>query len=289
MMTSLLPEHVAAEGARPFAVGFDLDGVLMRNPFETCVVPRLAELLKATPGLSDLDEQEATLAVRRRVSGGWQRRMEVGDLVAAYDWDGIYREVAAELGGDPKLASRIDVAGWVADCCGPGGHIAALPGAREALSGLAELGARLVVVTNGFAAYQEPVLSRLGLLPYFDAVVTPERAGAAKPQRRIFTAAGPLDLFVGDTLVHDVLGARSADIASAWVRPRLPQELAPLLPEERAAHPSLPALLERSLAASPHRRFHPEADLDNCRPDYVLGRVDEVVGVVSRALERAQR
>src|SRR5690606_32251345 len=143
-----LPARRLAGGSRP-SVGFDLDGVLIRNPFETCVVPRLAALLKATPGLKDLGEHEATRAVRQRVSGGWQRRMGAGDLVGAYDWDAIYREVAVELGGEPELAGGIDVARWVRECCGEDGHIAALPGAREALEGLAELGARLVVVTNG--------------------------------------------------------------------------------------------------------------------------------------------
>lgn len=275
-----LPARRLAGGSRP-SVGFDLDGVLIRNPFETCVVPRLAALLKATPGLKDLGEHEATRAVRQRVSGGWQRRMGAGDLVGAYDWDAIYREVAVELGGEPELAGGIDVARWVRECCGEDGHIAALPGAREALEGLAELGARLVVVTNGFAAYQVPVLDALGLLPYFDAVVTPERVGAAKPQPRIFEAAGPLDLFVGDTLVHDVLGARAAGVAAAWLHRCLPPELAALPPRERARHPAIAGVIEGSLAASPHRRFHPEADIESCRPDYVLASVDEVVGLVA--------
>ncbi|HEX7040747.1 MAG TPA: HAD family hydrolase [Trueperaceae bacterium] len=281
-MTEAIGGPRARLGAdRPPAVGFDLDGVLIRNPFETCVLARLAALLKATPGLKDLGEEEATRAVRRRVSGGWQRRMDAGDLVGAYDWDAIYREVAAELGGAPELAGGIDVARWVEECCCQDGHIAALPGAREALAGLAALGARLVVVTNGFAAYQEPVLDALGLLPYFEAVLTPERTGAAKPQPGIFMAAGPLDLFVGDTLVHDVLGARSAGVAAAWLHPRLPPELERLSPRERALHPLLPGVVERSLGASPHARFHPEADARSCRPDYVLARVDEVVDVVA--------
>jgi len=281
-MTVPVPEARPAEvGRRRIAVGFDLDGVLMRNPFETCVVPRLAALLAATRGLAGLDEEEAARAVRRRVSGGWQRRMLEGDLVSAYDWDAIYREVARELGGAPELAGDIDVATWVVECCGQDGHIAALPGAEAALAGLKTQGARLVVVTNGFAAYQEPVLAALGLLPYFSAVVTPERAGAAKPQRRIFEAAGDLDLFVGDTLVHDVLGARGAGVASAWLHPRLPAELLPLTPAERAAHRAVDDVIARSLSASPHRRFHPEADVESCRPHYVLARVDEVVGIAS--------
>ena len=86
------------------------------------------------------------------------------------------------------------------------------------------------MISNGFAAYQEPVLEALGLLGYFDAVITPERAGAAKPEPQIFAAAGRLDLFVGDTLVHDILGANQAGVPSAWLPPR-PIDLCPLIPQ----------------------------------------------------------
>lgn len=263
------------------SVGFDLDGVLMRNPFETCVLPRLSLLLKTTPGLSDLGEQEAARAVRKLVATSWRRRMGAADLVGAYDWDAIYREVAQEFGGAPELSDSIDVAAWVVECCGGDGHIEALPGAKQALEGLQAAGARAVVITNGFAAYQEPVLEALDLLRYFDAVITPERAGAAKPDTRIFESAGHLDYFVGDTLVHDVLGANSAGITSVWLPPDLPEELAKLTPKKRAEHQELPNLLQRSLVASPHTTFHPEANVDTCRPDFVLKRVDEVVELVA--------
>lgn len=272
-----------------FTVGFDLDGVLMRNPFETCVLPRLAALLKSTPGLSDLQEAEAARAVRERVSHGWQRRMRSSDLVGAYDWDAIYREVTEDLGGNPELIDQIDVAAWVVECCGGDGHIEALPGAQEALAGLADIGARTVVISNGFAAYQEPVLEALGLLGYFDAVITPERAGAAKPEPQIFAAAGRLDLFVGDTLVHDILGANQAGVHSAWLPPELPATLKHLEPGERARHAALPDLVRASLTSSPHRRFHMDASVEDCLPSYVLARVDEVVDLAQAALTAAQR
>src|SRR5690606_796587 len=111
------PQGMTERDKPRFAVGFDLDGVLIRNPFETCVLPRFAALLKATRGLNGLEEQEAASAVRKRVAGGWQQRMGSGDLVGAYDWDAIYREVATELGGEPDLVGRIDVALWVRECC----------------------------------------------------------------------------------------------------------------------------------------------------------------------------
>jgi len=265
-------------------IGFDLDGVLMRNPFETCVLPRLEALLSSAPGIQALDEETVGNAVRSRVGAGWRSRMATGDLASAYDWDAVYRQVAGELGADAESLADIDVAAWVRECCGDDGHIAALPGAPELLRALEEAGHRLVVISNGYAAYQEPVLAALGLLEHFDEVVTPERVGHAKPDPRIFAAAGPLDVFVGDTLIHDVLGANRAGIFSVWVSPALPDDLAAKSPRERATTPTIAAVLRRSLEGSPHTRFHPEADERSCRPGAVVTDMYET-GELLSALE----
>src|SRR5690606_41322090 len=80
---------------------------------------------------------------------------------------------------------------------------------------------------------------------------------------------------------QDVLGARAGVVAAARLHRCLPPELAAMPPRERARHPAIAGVIEGSLAASPHRRFHPEADIESCRPDYVLASVDEVVGLVA--------
>ena len=262
-------------GDRP-AFGFDLDGVLMVNPFDSCVVPRLEALVAGAPALAGLSTEETSREVRRAIGRGWRERMAAGDLAAAYDWDSIYLAVAAEFGIPDADERVIDVARWVRECCQEGGHIRALPGAEETLTDLAASGARLVVISNGFAPYQEPVLEALGLLRHFDEVVTPDRVGYAKPDRRIFEAAGPLDAFVGDTLVHDVLGARQAGIEAVWLHPGLPAELRSVGPRERAVRPEVADLVRASLVASPHAVYHPEADLETCSPDAVATSLSEV-------------
>lgn len=271
------PEARASE--RRLAVGFDLDGVLMRNPFESCVIPRLQDLLATAPALAELEPQAARAEARRLVGLEWRRRMSVGDEVGAYDWDGIYRAVTTELGASESVVAEIDVAAWVRECCGTAGHIAALPGAHELLTKLAAAGARLVVVSNGYAIYQRPVLDALGLLGFFDTIVTPEAVGAAKPTAAIFGAAGHLDFFVGDTLEHDVLGAGRAGIPAIWVKPELPASLTDLSPRQRAEHAALPALVEATLTASPHSAYQ-AADASNCRPYAVVKHLSEVADVV---------
>lgn len=213
--------------------------------------------------------------------------MATGDLAAAYDWDAIYIEVAEELEAPIDVNSAIDVGLWVRECCAEGDHVRALPGVGEMLAELSSAGARLVVISNGYAPYQEPVLEWLGLLDYFAEVVTPDRVGYAKPDKRIFAAAGRLDAFVGDTLVHDVLGARQAGIAAIWVQPSLPPSLAALSPLERAASPDLDSLLSASLSASPHSRYHPEANVDSCRPAAVVGTMSEAADLLLATMSQA--
>jgi HAD superfamily hydrolase (TIGR01549 family) len=273
------------------AFGFDLDGVLMVNPFDTCVVPRLERLLAASAAMAGLGDAEVSQRVRGAIRRGWQERMATGDLAAAYDWDAIYLQAAEELLAPLDARSVVDVGQWVRECCAEGGHIRALPGAEEMLARLSDAGARLVVISNGYAPYQEPVLEALGLLRYFDEVVTPDRVGYAKPDARIFQAAGHLDAFVGDTLVHDMLGARRAGIDAVWVQPSLPPVLAKLGPRERAASPHSASLVRASLRASAHTRFHPEADEDSCRPDAVVASMSEVADllVATRNLAAAQQ
>lgn len=258
-------------------IGFDLDGVLIRNPFASCVIPRLQGLLAGPNGFEAGNGADVVL---QRIGQAWRGRMATGDLASAYDWDGMYREVARDLGADETLQQSIDVASWVRDCCGQQGHIEALPGAPELLAELSLAGHRLVVISNGYSAYQRPVLAALDLLDFFDDMITPELVGFAKPDKRIFDAAGPLDIFVGDTLVHDVLGAKAAGVATVWVASQLPDQLALLDPLERAADSGLTSVIDESLRASPHSHFHPEASSKSCRPDAVVTGMVEAAGLL---------
>ena len=78
---------------------------------------------------------------------------------------------------------------------------------------------RLIAVTNGNAK-----LDRIGIGHYFSDFVNAARAGAAKPDRRIFDAAiaaagtsAAETLHVGDHAELDVDGARRAGLRTAWV------------------------------------------------------------------------
>ncbi len=84
--------------------------------------------------------------------------------------------------------------------------------------------AKVGVITNGLSATQRSKIACCGLESQIDALVISGEAGVRKPDRRIFEMALamigclPEDaIMVGDSWLHDVLGARAAGIAAVWL------------------------------------------------------------------------
>jgi putative hydrolase of the HAD superfamily len=99
----------------------------------------------------------------------------------------------------------------------------AYPEVPDVLARLRAGGARLAVVSNWDVSLHD-VLERTGLRPLVDAVVISAELGVAKPDPAIFRAA--LDrlraaadgaVHVGDSLEHDVAGARAAGLEAVLV------------------------------------------------------------------------
>jgi len=119
-----------------------------------------------------------------------------------------------------------------------------LPGAREALVALREMGLHTGVISN-FDHRLGAILAGLGLLPLLDVVMLPAEAGAAKPDRRIFHAAlqrlrvAPrASVYVGDDMAHDIEGARAAgleaiDVATVTPLTRVVTVLGPRAADRR--------------------------------------------------------
>lgn len=83
---------------------------------------------------------------------------------------------------------------------------------------------RRAVLTNGEPRQQRAKLDRCGLLGAFEAVLTPEDLGAAKPDAACFLAAcrtlgaDPRQtVYVGDWLEGDAVAAARAGLAGIWL------------------------------------------------------------------------
>jgi HAD superfamily hydrolase (TIGR01549 family) len=102
---------------------------------------------------------------------------------------------------------------------------------------LQERGYRLAIVTNTETALTE-ILRAQGMLGDFEAVITSQDAGAAKPNPKIFeTALDDLDIsaqqaiVVGDSYSNDILGAKRAHLHAVLYDPEL-RELKALSTED---------------------------------------------------------
>ncbi|MBI4496758.1 MAG: HAD family hydrolase [Chloroflexi bacterium] len=108
----------------------------------------------------------------------------------------------------------------------------------DVLAVLDRLAARytLGLLTNGPGPVQRRKLVALHLGRRFSPIVISEEVGLAKPDPRIFRYALDLagvrpeqTLFVGDSLDHDVAGARAAGVPVVWLN-RRSRELDPAFP-----------------------------------------------------------
>jgi len=84
--------------------------------------------------------------------------------------------------------------------------------------------ARLAVLSNGDQEQQEEKVSRTGLRPYLDTVLTSDQLGVAKPDPRIFALAcsglgvrRQSAVYVGDQLEVDALAATAAGVRGIWL------------------------------------------------------------------------
>lgn len=100
------------------------------------------------------------------------------------------------------------------------------PGAVETLEGLKERGIRLGIGSDMTAFIQYRKLEKLGVLRFFDFVVTSEEANADKPAEAFFALClrkakcEPQEcVFVGDNYSKDYLGARDAGMRPLWFVP----------------------------------------------------------------------
>jgi putative hydrolase of the HAD superfamily len=99
----------------------------------------------------------------------------------------------------------------------------AYPDVPDALRALRAAGRRLVVISNWDVSLHD-TLRETGLADLLDGALSSAEAGAAKPDARIFARALELvgagaegGLHAGDSLEHDVAGARAAGLRPVLV------------------------------------------------------------------------
>ncbi|WP_168735872.1 HAD family hydrolase [Cohnella fermenti] len=245
-------------------ITFDLDGTLMQNPFAGAIFPEVEELVSMETG--------SACGMKEKLMAEHERLMADGRIVDAYDWDAIVAGLLGELG----VKRAVDIVEMVVRHSIAPKIFLLDDTILPALERLKREGYSLAAVTNGYYKYQYPVMEALGLAARLDEIVTPDRSGYAKPDARMADALPSGDkivLHVGDRLDHDVAFARSLGVPSALIHRRLPEELIPLSPKERANStallPVLHSLAEKESGA-------PVQDIAPFVPTYAIRDLSEL-------------
>ncbi len=185
----------------------DLDGTLVRGPFEPAVFPVVfGELARKT----GRDVQ----SIRRQAIRLYLERQGDPTLpaVRAVDWDDIFKTMAREWG----VALEANAVEIVRAHAGPP-DAAILDHGDEIVKQLAAPGRALVLATKGLSKYQRPVLDALGLTPLFTDILTPDVNHALKNDLAFFGAwpqAADLKISVGDHYEDDVVAPKR--FKSGW-------------------------------------------------------------------------
>jgi putative hydrolase of the HAD superfamily len=203
------------------AVLFDLDGTLV-----------------------DHDGAAAAAVGQWLTAKGWATAETIDGLVA--EWETIaehhypaYRAHRTTFQGQRRLRIReflpgvgIDASDWSDERLDDAfdGYLVAYeaawrsyPDARPCLAALLPT-TRVAVLSNGNQEQQEDKISRTGLGPYIDVILTSELLGAAKPSPRAFELAcqrlgvRPSETaYVGDRIDDDAVAAGAAGLRGIWL------------------------------------------------------------------------
>lgn len=196
---------------RQSVVFIDMDHTLLEGPFESAVFPQVLGEIAQETGL----EVEELLRKARSENLARQANPAVSP-VQAMDWDDILAGLATGLG------VKLTVNALEIVQAHPGPPSAALhPGAFEALQSLASAkpGRALVLATKGLRKYQLPILEALGILPFFDGILTPDDSQALKGSLSFYgewPRKTQVQIMVGDTYTEDVVPALGFGFKTVW-------------------------------------------------------------------------
>jgi len=200
----------------PGGILFDLDNTLVHRDLSIAAYAnRFAQDFGAR--LVDTDAASIASLIVERDNGGYG--------VAGSPFATLREDIAAALATrlrwrEPAAPAEL-LDHWIASFPL---HAVEMPGASALLDRLLASGIAVGIVSNGAESSRRELARRLGFDRRIRTLVSSERAGARKPDIRIFELAArelgvPADRcwFVGDHPVNDIQGARAAGMRAIWL------------------------------------------------------------------------
>lgn len=204
---------------RPGFIYFDIDDTLLDH--SSAQRAALQDVREAHPALQQVSFEELS-----RVYAQHNHRLWHAYSLGQIDRHALQRhrfeDTFAELGlgvSSPETVGRAYMQAYRR-------HWRWIPGAEAALKALSQ-SFRIGFITNGFSETQKKKVADFGLEALAGPVIISEDVGYLKPSPEIFayaeaqSGAGAAEiLYVGDNLVSDIRGGRSAGWQTAWYAPQ---------------------------------------------------------------------
>lgn len=231
-------------------ISFDLDGTLINGPFAR-VLTDLGD---------ELDRRHATAGAKREILRRHEQLLAT-DLLGAYDWQAIVDGYIGEL----DVAAPFDLLERLERYATDGSTRILHDDTIALLGTLRDQGWRVIILTNGWRRYQEPILRHSGLLAAVDLIITSDDVGRAKPAAITFAAArgdARTYVHVGDRIDHDVIGGKAAGARTVLLRTDVPAD---------------PDAFDDYLVARAVADGAPSSDLAAITPDLITARLADLV------------
>ncbi len=257
-------------------LGFDMDGVLVRGPFRPYIFPWIVKYFKE----NGVDKEEREII--NEIIEEHRRRLNVSKkFVYPFDWDDIVKKIAEKY----EIEFKEKLSDWVKKAVQNEDAVYVYPDVKDTLELLSQRkDLTMILITNGYTAYQIPVLKSRGLDKYFKEIYTNDMVGYGKPikdylEKTLMREKGERHLYVGDWLYFDMIPTKRVGAEFIWIyRFDVPESLKELSPWERVSHPDFIPFYKEAWKKEILQRD----DIFEFMPDYMILSLKEIPSILEK-------
>ena len=192
---------------------FDQDGTLLWNPFYPLIYDEI---------IKDYNLKISRDELRNLFFEIHRKLFKMGRYRDSYDWDAVLEEVLKLF----NIADRPDFMKYIRLNIEKG-NVCLLQGATDLLREIKERGGKIIILTNGVAKFQIPILTSLNIREFLDIIITIDNLPKPKPYKEAFDAILEMNtkyclddiIIIGDHPLMDVYGAIISGFSNIiWIK-----------------------------------------------------------------------
>lgn len=255
----------------------DLDNTIIKSPYKKIFNNIIRDI-------SEITGRENQL-IRMMINKEFKKR-EINKSILAFDWDNIISTVCNGLGTkwdnslEYYIKHHIQVYG-----------IHTFEHVKVSLKYIKLKNIKIYCASNGFYSYQEPLLRHTGLLQLFDDLLTSDRVGCVKSLKQFYMGnvkKSDKIIVIGDSYKYDIYYPKIFGFISIWdvealLRRTIAEKYSTIAPAKR------PSVMKNELSGIHKKQaddIYSQAMKNECMPDYVIFKFDEIIPIIEKVIKR---